>query len=222
MKKSIVAALCGLSLTAPVIADSYSSYAKTRSYEVTVTNITKGQSFTPILTAAHKSSISFFELGEEASPELATLAESGNPAPLKGVLDSATNLVNGTNATEGLLLPGASITFTLDSSFGFQRFSLAAMLIPTNDTFVSLDSVRLPFRGKVEYLANAYDAGSETNTEVCADIPGPACGGAGPSPEDDGEGYVYTSPGINGEAELSSSAYDWKNSVAKVTIRRIN
>ena len=220
MKNLITVAFCSLFFATSAMADNYFSYKSNRSYEITVTNITKGQTFTPILAAAHKSTISFFELGEASSPELADLAESGNVGPLNSLLGTV-DLVNGTATTEGLLLPGASVTFTLDSGFGFQRLSLAAMLIPTNDTFVGLDSVRLPFRGTVEYLATAYDAGSETNTEMCADIPGPACGGAGLSPDDSGEGYVYTSPGISGEAELSGSQYDWKNSVAKITVRRV-
>ena len=197
---------------------SADNYWGNRSYEVTVTNITKGQSFTPILSATHRSSIGFFELGGVASPELADLAESGNTAPLQGVL-SGLDEVSGIEGTAGLLNPGNSITFEI-SGGRFDRFSLAAMLIPTNDTFVALDTVRLPRHGARTYFARAYDAGSEMNDELCANIPGPVCGGEGAS-EADGEGFVHISAGISGEADLAASAYDWRDAVAKVTIRRV-
>lgn len=190
-----------------------------KNYEVTITNVTKGQAFTPVLSATHSSSLGFFELGDVASDELAALAESGNIAPLKAVLDGADGVVE-TAATEGLLMPGASVSFEISGS-RYSRLSVAAMLIPTNDSFMALDTVRLPFYGSYTYFAKAYDAGSETNDEICANIPGPVCGGAGPSPDDSGEGFVHISAGISGEADLAASAYDWRDAVAKVTVRRM-
>lgn len=62
-------------------------------YEVTITNLTPGQTFTPILAATHRSSISFFELGQPASDQIAELAESGSTAGLETLLASVPNLV---------------------------------------------------------------------------------------------------------------------------------
>ena len=98
---------------------------------------------------------------------------------------------------------------------------MAAMLVPTNDTFVSLNGVRLPHRGSVTYLANAYDAGSEPNDELCANVPGPTCGGEGYSPAVDGEGYVFPAPGTHGDGDLKVSEHGWSGPVAKVTITRM-
>lgn len=193
-----------------------STYSK--KYQVTVTNITKGQSFTPILSATHGYSANFFELGAPASDELAALAESGNITPLLDSL-TANPSVKDTATTAGLLTPGSSVSFEIES-VRLARLSLAAMLIPTNDTFFALDSVSLPRFGSYTYLAKAYDAGSETNDEFCANIPGPACGGAGLSEDDNGEGYVYISQGIHGEADLAASSYDFRGVVAKITISR--
>ena len=95
------------------------------------------------------------------------------------------------------------------------------MLLPTNDTFVGLDAVRLPLRGKATFYANAYDAGSEPNDELCVNIPGPTCGGIGISAEEGGEGYVFPSPGIHGEGDLSVAQYNWQGPVAKVTVKVI-
>ncbi len=115
-------------------------------YEVTVTNITYQQRFTPLLLATHRPEFSFFKLGQPALPELATLAEEGNIAPLLAVLE-ASPLVHATAAGNGLLDPGKSISFRIQGNPWRDRLSLAAMLIPTNDAFVALNAVALPFPG---------------------------------------------------------------------------
>ena len=217
-----------LAASSLAVADYYPS---TATYEVTITNITRGQTFTPQLVVAHSRKVQLFDLGEPASDELATLAESGNTQPLTDVLLNAGNKVGEVKTVDGLLLPGKSVTTTITTNPRKQFFiSLAAMLIPTNDTFVSLNKVRLPFYGKKTVMALAYDAGSELNDQNCLNIPGPRCGGAGDSaPADTDEGYVYVSNGFHelgsvdaaGNEILGPAVYDWRNPVAKVTIRRV-
>lgn len=189
-------------------------------FKVTITNVTKGQSFTPFLVATHTSNIGFFNLGEPASAELSQIAEGGNISPLSELL-SGSRLVGAAAATEGLLMPGKSVEIMLDANYRYRKISFAAMLLPTNDTFVAIDGVRLPSRGKTTLFANAYDAGTETNDEMCSSIPGPTCGGVPFSPEDEGEGYVHLSSGIHGAGDLASSQYDWRNHVAKVVIEKV-
>ena len=89
------------------------------------------------------------------------------------------------------------------------------MLLPTNDGFVALNGDRI-WRQRIPLLS--YDAGTEDNSELCADIPGPQCGGEGFN-EDPGEGYVVPHAGIHGEAELSRFLYGWGDPVAIITIR---
>lgn len=221
--KKIFSILMGISLLLSwQLASASNYYDYTLKYKVTVTNLTKGESFTPILAASHKKTISFFTLGEEALPELGQLAESGNVEPLNELLSGLPKLVKDTTTTEGLLAPGASTSFTIKASPRFDRLSIAAMLIPTNDTFFALNNKALPKRGKRQFLVYAYDAGTEPNDELCANIPGPPCFGVGDSPDVNGEGYVYISPGIHGEGDLVRSAYDWRNPVAQVVIQRIH
>jgi hypothetical protein len=193
---------------------------RARTYEVTITNITRGQTFTPILVASHSTRVQFFELGAPASPGLAVLAEDGSPAQLASAL-AATGEVFDAQTIPGLLAPGASASVQVKSRGRFDQLSLAAMLIPTNDTFVALSSVTLPRFGGVSRTLLAYDAGSEPNDELCANIPGPRCGGQGSSPGG-GEGYVYVSNGMHGIGDLSAAVYDWRNPVARVVIRRID
>ena len=195
-------------------------------YEVTVTNITYNQRFTPLLLATHKPEIRFFTLGQPAIPELVTLAEEGNVAPLRALLQ-ASPLVNATAAGNGLLDPGKSISFQIQGNPWRDRLSLAAMLIPTNDAFVSLDAVQLPFPGwpTQTYTARAYDAGSEVNDELCTSIPGPffaECGGSGGGAKvNGGEGFVHVHRGIHGVGNLKASERDWRNPVAEVRVRLV-
>lgn len=199
------------------------NYYQSRTYKVTVTNVSRGVQFTPILAATHNSSVGYFELGQAPSNAIGALAEGGDVQPLKDILDSLTNQVSATTVTEGLLQPGASVEFEITASFRTRYLSMAAMLLPTNDSMMALDTVALPSWGSRTYHAKGYDAGSEENDELCANIPGPACGGDGKfvSVDDGGEGYVHISGGIHGEADLSRKAYDWRNPVAAVTVKRV-
>lgn len=189
-------------------------------YEVSVTNLTRGQSFTPILVVSHKSGLDLFEAGEAASAELVSIAEAGNLDPLKTQLTGNDAVVD-MGDSGGLLGPGESVTVTV-SATGAQRVSLLSMLIPTNDSFIGLDGVQGPRGIKPgTYYLQAYDAGSEPNDELCAHIPGPVCGGEGLSESTDGEGFVHVSVGISGHGDLQPQAYDWRNPVAKVSIKRV-
>ena len=190
-------------------------------YAVTVTNITMGQSFTPLLVATHTSDVSFFKLGAAPSAELAALAEGGATGGLQGVLNSQPEYVMDT-ATSGMSLigPGEEVTIYVTGNRDYNRLSLAGMLLPTNDTFVAMNSMALP-RNYASRLALAFDAGSETNDELCINIPGPHCGGV-PFSGGLAEGYVHISRGISGEGDLLASEYDWRNPVARVSVRRMD
>jgi hypothetical protein len=100
------------------------------------------------------------------------------------------------------------------------HFSYGAMLGNTNDAFAGLADVALPFgRWSVTYMAVGYDAGTETNDESCATVPGPACGGEALSPGDPGEGFVTVHNGIHGIGDLDPALLDWRNPVAKIVIK---
>ncbi|GAM59834.1 hypothetical protein JCM19232_167 [Vibrio ishigakensis] len=52
--------------------------------------------------------------------------------------------------------------------------SLGAMLLPTNDGFVGLDSWKIPSEaGTYRASLNGYDAGTEANDEIAANMPNP-------------------------------------------------
>lgn len=234
---SIFRKLTGAAVAASFIFASSSALASgSKIYKVTITNITNSVTFTPILVASHRKKLSIFELGEPASDELATIAESGNPGPLTELLESgganvsnAGPLLSPTHPDPpGLLFPGESVTVRVSAAHGARRITVASMLLPTNDGFFALNGVKAPKRGSVTYYSPGYDAGSEPNDENCYNIPGPTCGGNGLSPAVDplDEGYVHIHRGIHGPSstlasDLAADVYDWRNPVAKITITRI-
>ena len=191
-------------------------------YQVTVTNLTHSTNFTPILVASHRRPVSIFELGSPASDELAAVAEGGNLAPLTAVLEADPQVVDVQNSG-GLLGPGESVTVIVDAAHGASYISLVSMMVPTNDGFIALDGVRVGKHHAATYFSPGYDAGSEANDELCANIPGPTCGGAGPSPIESplDEGYVHVHRGIHGIGDLAAATYDWRNPVAKISISRL-
>jgi hypothetical protein len=213
MIRSALVSVLALALSVPL-----SAMGQSTQYEVTITNITRGQAFTPTLLVTHKDDISLFTTGEPAMPELATLAESGAVAPLKSLLDGLSGLVGATTSSGGLLFPGDSLTLTIAGGGKYDRVSFAAMLIPTNDAFVALNSLELP-KKSVTVVVPAYDAGSEANDELCANIPGPYCGDMDDSGTP-GEGYVYIGNGVQGIGDLDTDEFDWNNPVARVEISR--
>jgi hypothetical protein len=214
-----------LLLLAATLLTASAALADGRELEVTVTNLTRGQQFTPILVASHRRGVSLFDAGSPASSELALVAEEGDIGPLGDLLQSMPE-VKDVQSSDGLLGPGESVTIVVESSGSFRHVSVVAMLIPTNDAFFSVNGVEGPSGGRtVTVLSPAYDAGSERNDELCASIPGPGfdeCGGpgGGGQPVGDEEGYVHIHAGIHGIGDMDASERDWRNPVARIVIRR--
>jgi Spondin_N len=192
-------------------------------YEVTVTNLTRGQVFTPILVASHQEGVRLFELGQPASVELEVLAEGGDTGPLASSLRARADVLEVTDSGSPLP-PGHSVTLAVRTTARFDHVSVAAMLVPTNDGFLAINGVEGPHGGQTLTLFSpAYDAGTEGNDERCAHIPGPPsiCAGEGFNASRQGaEGFVHIHAGIHGIGDLVAADRDWRNPVAKVTIRR--
>jgi len=232
MRQRIVLTLSALCLATSVHMGEMAFAQGGPRYEVTVTNLTRGQQFTPVLVASHREGVNLFTLGEAASPQLETLAEEGSTSPLATLLLSMPEVGDVQTSpppppASNLIDPGESVVVTVEAGAGFDHLSVAAMLIPTNDGFFAINGVEGPKGNKTLTLfAPAYDAGSERNDELCASIPGPnfaECGGPGGGAMVVGgeEGYVHIHAGIHGIGDLVPANRDWRNPVAKVTIRRV-
>ena len=208
--------LAGLTFSSSVLANGYASY------HVTITNLTNSITFTPILVASQRRVVSIYELGSPASDDLAAIAEAGDIGPLATTLNGNQRVVDVQNSG-GLLLPGKSVTVVVSAAHGARRISIASMMLPTNDGFIALDSVKVPRHGSATFFSPGFDAGSEPNDELCANIPGPTCDGMGLSPgeDDDDEGYVHIHRGMHGIGDLAADVYDWRNPVARITVTRV-
>lgn len=209
-------------------------------YEVTITNLTRGQHFTPLIAAAHDAGVRLFHAGDEASAQLQAIAEGGDIAPMIELLQSQGAAYG---AGDGLLAPGMSTTLILtDVADNNALLSLAGMLLPTNDGFVGVDSAYLPVEvgSSVTLFARGYDAGTEANDELLGGgapgVPGfPApppvvatgtgSGATGISTQ--AEGYVHVHPGVLGDldatagvSDINAATHRWQNPVARVLITR--
>ena len=219
LKKHLIAAgLFGL----------FSATSQAQDLTITVTNLTHGIYFTPVITAAHDVDTAIFTTTEAASAELEALAEGGDISGVSGLLSVANADVD-ENPAGGLLAPASSTAFSLSNSSGNDYLSVAAMMLPTNDGFIGLDSWEIPSEaGTYTVYLNAYDAGTEANDEIIANIPNPigitATGASGVT-EEISNANVHIHPGVLGDddeeggiSDLDSSAHRWLNPVAKLTI----
>src|SRR6266511_3181370 len=203
-------------------AQPVSENAGTR-FSITVTNLTAGQTFTPILAASHQAGVKLFTLGSPASVPLEILAEAGDVAPLKTQLSSSPQVLDTTDSGAPLP-PGASVTLFVRTHGSFDHVSVAAMLVPTNDGFFAVNGHAGPEGGQtITLYSPAYDAGGEANDESCLHIPGPpnVCQGVGFDPARDEGNFVHIHRGIHGIGDLKAEVYDWRNPVARITIRRV-
>eukprot|EP00904_Undaria_pinnatifida_P007277 jgi/Undpi1/367/HiC_scaffold_1.g00363.m1 len=124
----------------------------------------------------------------------------------------------------GDLNPGEAETITLEvdevNCANETLLTMVTMLVNTNDAFTGIDSMPLLVNESSTVFPNAFDAGTEINTELCVNIPGPACDDAtGNDVAEPGEGFIHQHRGFQGVAEdLPADIYDWRNPVAEVFI----
>ena len=130
-------------LTSALLLMSGTTALQAAELEITVTNLTQGIYYTPLIIGAHSSDTHIFESGTVAGSALQALAEGGDISGVASMLSGVSaDVVE--NPAAGLLAPGMSTTAMLMNSDGNEYLSLAAMLLPTNDGFVGLDSWMIP------------------------------------------------------------------------------
>ncbi|MCB1859729.1 MAG: spondin domain-containing protein [Gammaproteobacteria bacterium] len=232
MKKTLIAALVSTSLLASVPAFA-------RQVSVEITNLTNALYFTPLLVALHKPQQHLFQVGEMASDNLQAMAEGGNIAGLSlEVTDHGGRVVE--NPAGGLLGPGESTSADLQVKGRYrERLSITAMLLPTNDGFVGLDSLQIPrAHGTYTYYLQGYDAGTEANDEVINGGGAPGTPGIPADPGGNsgtggtgiaGADYnprVHVHRGILGDhdpnggaSDLTASVHRFQNPVARLVIK---
>lgn len=213
---------------------------------VTVTNLTRGTWFTPLLISAHPSGFKSFTEGTAASAQIQSVAEAGDTSGVQALLP--TSAVKVIDPNGGPLKPGGSTTtatFTGGAGTANVQLTIMAMLVPSNDGFMALNAIDIPTTpGTYTYNVTAYDAGTEANDEKKAAAGGVNQPGmifpaflndatgklsANINPNATGfanatkEGFVHIHRGIVGSAPGGASALDntfyrWLNPVARVVL----
>ncbi len=195
-------------------------------YTVTIENLTTGQPFTPPVLVTHSSALDIFESGQSASAEIQAIAENGNADPLLTLIGGSSAVYDSVAGTAPIL-PGETATLSIEAPSG-SLISAVMMLICTNDGFTGLDSVALQASGAQTIDADAYDAGTENNTEDFADIVPPCQGLIGVTSDDDGTGasnpalaeggVVSAHAGVQGGTDLTTADHGWTDPVARITV----
>ncbi len=215
--------------------EALADYGKsaTRTYEVTIYNLTKGQPFTPPVLASHNRRTKIFRKGRKASYGVQQVAENGNNGPLVESLQDNPK-VHAVTQGAAPIMPGASMTFTIEGKRGMNRLSWVSMLICTNDGFAGTNSVRLPGnKGHTKYYrVRGWDAGTEKNTESFSDMVPPCAPLTGVMTDEMGTGMsnpdlatnqrVHRHRGIKGRDDLLPDLHGWKGPVAKISIKRVS
>ncbi len=210
----------GCLLSTAILATTNSWAGDVQMYKIIITNLTPGQPLAPVMAATHRPGISFFELGKPPSDELAMLAEAGDGNPMATKLLDMPGVRDAQISTMGLTFPGNSTTMMVSAKHSADHVSIGSMLGATNDAFFAIKDVELPKDNQTTtYMADAYDAGSETNDELSSTVAG--LGGEGYSPNDSGEGFVHIHSGIHGIGDADPAALDWRNPVAEIVIERV-
>ena len=213
-------------------------------FKIEITNLTNANYFTPILVAAHREELDMFEVGQTASDALQAIAEGGNVDPMQTALESedADTTVALTPSGAPVLAPGETARALVDAK-GLNRYmSLAAMILPTNDAFIGVDTINLRRNSNSSFYVYGYDAGTEANDELLnpgaggqpgvPGIPGDpsglaGTGGSGVSGQDFNStvhihrGVVGDDDNLGGLSDLDRSAHRWQNPVARVTVTRV-
>ena len=195
-------------------------------YTVSVTNLTNFQIFSPTVAILHDSSTTaWWSIGSAASVALEEMAEGGDGSALLALTPNNPNY-----KASGGLLPGITQEFTITSTDSSEPLlSLAGMFINTNDAFSGLNAVDVSAIATGQsktYYTNAYDAGTENNTEAAGTIPGPADDGEGfNAARDDVTSVVTYHSGVVTTADFAGSTLDesakFDNATLKIVITKM-
>ncbi len=208
--------------------------------EIQVQNLMHGTHMGGLVVAAHSSSVKMFQVGMPASMSLQKLAEGADITGVSADFKAAgANVLD--NPAMGPLAPGKMTTFMLTTTANNDFLSLAGMIVPTNDGFIAANAIRIPtVKGEYTYMLNAYDAGTEANTEIRgeagAGLPNHAGMPVAPFLEAEvghngtgiaatAEGFVHIHRGVlgddnatGGKSDIDIMRHRWLNPIARLMI----
>ena len=169
-----LAPLLALVVVAPAFAQTSATYAV--SFEATWSADThplgfpSDPHFSPLVGATHTDAVALWAVGEEASPGVEAMAETGATSEL--VAEAEAGIASG--GVEASILGGAigtspgstSLQFTASESHAY--VTLVSMLAPSPDWFVGVDGLALRdadgWRSEIVVDLHVYDAGTDSGS----------------------------------------------------------
>ena len=131
--------------------------------------------FSGLIGATHNEDVSFWEVGELASPGIKNMAETGSKDPLireilKAMLQRHVLLPI---SEDGLPDSPDEITITIKVSENYPLVTLVTMIAPSPDWFVGVNSLPLyqngEFVNETIITLYAYDAGTDSGTNYTSE-----------------------------------------------------
>ncbi len=201
-----------------------------KTYRVTLHNVTNNQPMSPMAVVFHKSGYHLWQAGQASSVALEKLAEGGDNAEVLMEASQHEDFL-ASQAGTGAIPPGGSETLELITSDTSNfRMTVASMLVNTNDAFAGVVSGEIANLAKGERFSMqipVWDAGTEVNSEAAGSLPGPADGGEGYNASRDGDadfvaihqGVVTQADGVNSSVLNESHRFD--NPVGIISVERV-
>ena len=203
------------------------------SFDVSVTNLTGAQPLSPVAVIAHQDGYAVFVVGVSATTGLEELAEGGDNTALLAEADADANVV-ATASGAAPIGPAGNETVNievLETDLPDLLISVSTMLVNTNDAISGINGAAvgdMAIGDVVSLRAIAYDSGTEANTELAGEIPGPAGGGEGfNAVRSDRVDMVAMHSGVVSQDDgLATSdltgQHRFDNPVSQIRIERIN
>ncbi len=181
--------------------------------QITFSNLSLYQPFSPLVVVIHHSDWSILEVAEKASAGVANFSETGqNTLLINEILADSDDLVSdvlvaqSSSDDSGYLYPGKSTFLDISVRDNSDVVTILGKIACTNDAFVGLFSIPLNTESYVEY-ADVYDAGTEVNipeNEHWIEL----CGGSGANLHVAEEDVVKDHEGQTGS---ENGIYDFQN-----------
>ncbi len=203
------------------------------SFDVSVTNLTGAQPLSPVAVIAHQDGYAVFMIGTAATTGLEELAEGGDNTALLAEADADANVLASASGAAPIGPAGSETVniAVLETDLPGLLISVSTMLVNTNDAISGINGVAvgdMAVGDVVSLWTIAYDAGTEADTELAGEIPGPAGGGEGfNAARSDRVDLVAMHSGVISQDDgLATSdltgQHRFDNPVSQIRIERIN
>jgi len=125
MKRLALGVLGAIAAAALLIPAAGSSQSGERTWEVTITNLTRpgSQPLSPPLFVVHSSKADIWSVSEVATHPVAAIAEDANNGPAESAFAQLPGVNDVFTGAGGPIPPGASMTYTVETSGKFNRLT---------------------------------------------------------------------------------------------------